>query len=235
MEIIHRLEDSPSDISAHLKKLIEDAIRLIGGQLEKYWEQPHCVAFSFNGGKDCTVVFHLLRAAIATRCQKNGFRYKNVSDFFKQTRIVYFVCEDSFPELEAFIKSTEDEYCIPIQFMREDYISGSRTLVSEGVKVFYMGQRRADPNCQNLEVVSDSSGKYPPFKRINPILDWTYSDVWEFLRQFELPYCKLYDEGYTSLGSVKKTQPNSELSDGHGGYLPAYRLKEETSERTGRC
>lgn len=37
---------------------------------------------------------------------------------------------------------------------------------------------------------------------VNPIIDWTDEDVWEFIRQNDLPYCKLYDEGFTRLGCV---------------------------------
>lgn len=37
---------------------------------------------------------------------------------------------------------------------------------------------------------------------INPIIDWTDEDVWEFIREYEVPYCKLYNEGYKRLGCI---------------------------------
>ena len=37
---------------------------------------------------------------------------------------------------------------------------------------------------------------------LNPILGWSDADVWEFIRDHELPYCKLYDEGWKRLGCV---------------------------------
>lgn len=37
---------------------------------------------------------------------------------------------------------------------------------------------------------------------INPIIDWTDEDVWEFLHEYEIPYCELYDQGYKRLGCV---------------------------------
>lgn len=37
---------------------------------------------------------------------------------------------------------------------------------------------------------------------INPIIDWTNEDVWEFIHEYKVPYCKLYDQGYKRLGCI---------------------------------
>ena len=37
---------------------------------------------------------------------------------------------------------------------------------------------------------------------LNPIIDWTDTDVWQFIREERIPYCKLYDEGWTRLGCI---------------------------------
>lgn len=37
---------------------------------------------------------------------------------------------------------------------------------------------------------------------VNPIIDWTEEDVWEFIHAEKLPYCELYDCGYKRLGCI---------------------------------
>ena len=37
---------------------------------------------------------------------------------------------------------------------------------------------------------------------VNPIIDWTTDEVWEFIREYDVPYCKLYDEGHSRLGCI---------------------------------
>lgn len=40
-------------------------------------------------------------------------------------------------------------------------------------------------------------------KRIlNPIIDWTDEEVWEFIKGYEVPYCTLYDQGLKRLGCI---------------------------------
>lgn len=37
---------------------------------------------------------------------------------------------------------------------------------------------------------------------VNPIIDWTDADVWEFIHRENIPYCCLYDDGFTRLGCI---------------------------------
>ena len=39
-------------------------------------------------------------------------------------------------------------------------------------------------------------------KLLHLIIDWTDKDVWDFIKQKELKYCCLYDEGYKRIGCV---------------------------------
>lgn len=75
--------------------------------------------------------------------------------------------------------------------------------------------------------------------RVSPLLNWYYSDIWNYLLFYNVPYCKLYDQGYTSLGSVSSTIKNPSLLHysvqlGKEIYLPAYKLLNEAEERSGR-
>jgi len=37
---------------------------------------------------------------------------------------------------------------------------------------------------------------------VNPIIDWSDDDVWEFIHKYDVPYCELYDQGRTRLGCI---------------------------------
>ena len=37
---------------------------------------------------------------------------------------------------------------------------------------------------------------------LNPIINWEDEDVWEFIRKYDVPYCKLYDKGFHRLGCI---------------------------------
>ncbi len=78
-------------------------------------------------------------------------------------------------------------------------------------------------------------GDWPKYMRINPILEWTYSEIWYFIRILKLSYCSLYDNGYTSLDNTENTVQNVELFDESKKiYLPAWMLQNQSTERCSR-
>ena len=103
-------------------------------------------------------------------------------------------------------------------------------------KAIVLGTRQGDPNAHGQETFCPSSEGWPPFMRINPVLDWSYSEVWRFLLECQVEYCSLYDLGFTSIGSTKDTVPNANLliNKEEGTYAPAYKLVEDKQERAGR-
>lgn len=93
---------------------------------------------------------------------------------------------------------------------------------------------RGDPNSPGQSLYTPTTEDWPPLMRINPILEWSYQNIWDFLRRCHLPYCRLYDAGYTSIGSISDTRPNSSLKKENGSYAPAYLLSDGRLERLGR-
>ena len=110
-----------------------------------------------------------------------------------------------------------------------------RLIDEEGIKAIIMGHRRTDPWSQNLTPFTESSEGWPRFMRVFPILDWDYCSVWQFLRSLDLPYCNLYDDGFTSIGERHNSQPNPRLRVGETEeYRPAYELTDGSLERLSR-
>jgi len=92
----------------------------------------------------------------------------------------------------------------------------------------FLGTRRTDPNAADQDVFSPSSKGWPAFMRVNPVMDWEYTDVWRFLGAAGVEYCSLYDQGYTSIGTVENTVPNALLQREDGTHAPAYEVRPVT-------
>ena len=43
--------------------------------------------------------------------------------------------------------------------------------------------------------------------KINPLAEWTNDQVWEYIREHDVPYNRLHDEGYPSIGCDPCTRP----------------------------
>lgn len=103
------------------------------------------------------------------------------------------------------------------------------------VKAIFVGTRRTDPHGADLKHFDPTDRGWPSFMRVHPVIDWHYAEIWAFIRALSVPYCKLYDLGYTSLGGTKDTFPNPVLKkSAEDSHAPAYELEDDHEERLGR-
>lgn len=134
-------------------------------------------------------------------------------------------------------------------------LNGSSDPLDTKLKAIFVGIRRTDPYGQHLKHFQKTDKGWPDFIRIHPVIDWRYKDIWNFLRVLGIPYCILYELGYTSLGGTDNTVPNPDLRrEGSFSHLepkpqslnellenhrivfkPAHRLEDELHEREGRA
>jgi len=85
-----------------------------------------------------------------------------------------------------------------------------------GKKAWITGMRRDQAITRgNLEVSA-----YDPdqgLQKFNPLLDWTNKEVWAYIRQHDVPYNKLHDQFYPSLGCAPCTRSISPGEDIRAG------------------
>lgn len=68
-----------------------------------------------------------------------------------------------------------------------------------GMEAWITGRRHDQAeNRQAIQAVEDD----PVYglKKYNPMLDWKEADIWQYIRQYDVPYNRLHDEHYVSIG-----------------------------------
>jgi phosphoadenosine phosphosulfate reductase len=69
-----------------------------------------------------------------------------------------------------------------------------------GLKAWITGMRREQSVTRTQAVVVEDDRLHPGVVKVNPLIDWTTEQVWEYIRRYDVPYNALHDMGYPSIG-----------------------------------
>jgi phosphoadenosine phosphosulfate reductase len=187
-----------------LEKTLFETIDKVQTAIErlKHFEPPEGYYLAFSGGKDSIVIKEL--------ADMSGVKYDSH----------YSVTTIDPPELIYFIR----EYYSDVQWVRpkvpflvklstKGFPQRHRRWCCELYKENGGNGRRVITGIRWAESYNRKSrkifehcfaGGYKSKNKtfVNPIIDWTNDDVWEFIRERRLKYCQLYDEGWQRIGCL---------------------------------
>lgn len=186
---------------------VQDKVANSIAALQHFEPKPEGYYFANSGGKDSTVVRDLL---IRSGVKFDAHYHITTVD---PPELVHFI-RDNHPETvmerppinmwalivkNRILPTRTMRYCC--RALKER--GGAGRLVVTGVRKQESNQRRKRQMVEQCHF--DNPRRY-----LHPIFEWAEQDVWHDIREQNIPYCSLYDEGYKRLGCVMCPQKGAE-------------------------
>jgi phosphoadenosine phosphosulfate reductase len=181
---------------------------------------PDGFRLAFSGGKDSIVLYRLAQMAGVKFTANMEVTTLDHPELMKFVRTNYPDVTLNRPKIN-FYELIKKKKMLPLMnvrycchYLKEQAGAGMVTLI--GIRAAESA-RRAKRN--EIEINNHKySGSLDQFNMdmenkhvcikgkdkllVSPIFHWTDRDVWQFIRDNRMPYCKLYDEGYTRIGCI---------------------------------
>jgi phosphoadenosine phosphosulfate reductase len=163
----------------------------------------------------------------------------------KEARIFTLDTGRLFPETYSLIDKTNLRYNIKLEVLFPDYKEVEKLVKAEGINLFYAGIEQRKACCrvrkleplkrafEGLEVWICGLRKEQSVTRqavqlvewdennglikLNPLINFTEAEVWEYIRTNSVPYNKLHDQGFPSIGCqpcTRAVQPGEDIRAG---------------------
>jgi phosphoadenosine phosphosulfate reductase len=198
---------------------VKEAIKRI-----KALEPPEGYYLAFSGGKDSQCIYHLAKEA--------GVKFDahyNVTTV-DPPELIYFIREN-YPDVQFNRPELTMWQLIPKKLMPPTRLvryccayfkepGGAGRFVITGVRWAESVKRKNNRalvelnaytkyqvminelSMEAMKLIKEIKIRSSCKHILNPIIDWTKQEVWDFIRQRNIEYCKLYDEGFDRLGCI---------------------------------
>ena len=165
----------------------------------KQFEPPEGYYLAFSGGKDSCVILDIAK--------RSGVKFDaHMNLTVDPPELIQFVRkhhpevtlhrpEKTMWQLIVEKRVPPDRlkrYCCPVLKER----GGIGRMVATGITA-------AESQARKKRNIVELCRNFPGKRFLHPIIDWSVTDVWDYIRMNKIPYCRLYDEeGRTRIGCV---------------------------------
>lgn len=150
-----------------------------------------------------------------------------------------------FPETYQTLQETNKKYGITIEVYFPNSEQVERMVNEKGINLFYNSVDNRKKCChirkieplkrammdvdvwvtgirreQSITRILTEVVEFDPINRkvkINPLLEWTEDDLWNYIREHHVPYNKLHDKGFPSIGCQPCTRAVKDGEDVRAG------------------
>ena len=91
--------------------------------------------------------------------------------------------------------------------------------ILNGLRAWITAIRRDQTPARATAGIVERDAKFDLVK-INPLATWSARDIWDYIKQYDVPYNPLYNHGYDSIGCAPCTSPVRIGDDARAGRWP---------------
>jgi phosphoadenosine phosphosulfate reductase len=226
MIILQRTDSAVKSLhyfQSHIEKF--NAPRIVSWALETFGVKRIALASSFSiEDQALTHMLVGLDQHVRIFTLDTGRLFEQTFDTMQKTRdkygISYEVCAPEAPELSAMV--SEYGPCLFYESVgNRKLCCGVRkvkplTKVLKTVDAWICGLRRDQSVTRTVVGPVEWDEQFSIYK-INPLYDWSDAAVWDYVKKNDVPYNRLYDEGFKSIGCAPCTRAIKEGEDVRAG------------------